>query len=604
MLEAPLARHVSDHTEAAASRCCWRPTSPRATPCTSPGVSSTSAAAQERLSLHLTVGILAVTAHDVARRLLDRAVDDVAFRQDLPPGYAFDPDLARKAVAGVVQQLVGWLDHLGEPDTAAVADELCGVRHQPGAPPGRPAPRARRPRRPRRHHGRPTPDGHAVHRRPPRPRTGGADGDPGRPAARPARRPRLRPCDCCSTVAPTPWASSPTCWTVRAASCWCGGWCVRPSWSPPGRPTASAGGAPVAEPLAHRCALESAARDELLAGSASALRRWLVVEQPGAWGARRPERQPPGSPTSVALADTARAAGVRVCWRGEPGWGRGAATSGGSSWPTPGLRLAGCGRSTCRWRTRPPCWRSTWGRSPVTSRPASASRRRPPWCSCTHGRHDPCCADQGRPIVRRFAALGVADVGSARMSAATASQETSCSCPRASTWGASTRRRPGVVADLRRGCSTWPGTGAAASTRRWCRWPEVHARAELDERRLDGVTVIAAESRLRDEATVHVAQHGRPHARSGHPRAGRARAAHMPGAPPSPPWRYAAHNDPGAVTDRDRPRKPPRAWRRRGSGERPDRRSDSGGPAGGPPPPPGCRTLRPTGHRPPPRPRP
>ena len=127
VIEAPLDRHVSDH-----AACAARPVLLEAD--LAPGDAMYiprgvvhSAAAQERLSLHLTVGILAVTAYDVARRLLDRAADDVAFRRDLPPGYAFDPDLARRAVAGVVQQLVGWLDHIDEPDTAAVADELCGA---------------------------------------------------------------------------------------------------------------------------------------------------------------------------------------------------------------------------------------------------------------------------------------------------------------------------------------------------------------------------------------------------------------------------------------------------------------------------------------------
>lgn len=127
VLEAPLARHASDHAAAAAQPVLLKADLAPGDALYIPRGVVHSAAAQERLSLHLTVGILAVTAHDVARRLLDRAADDVAFRRELPPGYAFDPDLARKAVAGVVQQLVGWLDHLGEPDTAAVADELCGA---------------------------------------------------------------------------------------------------------------------------------------------------------------------------------------------------------------------------------------------------------------------------------------------------------------------------------------------------------------------------------------------------------------------------------------------------------------------------------------------
>lgn len=127
VLEAPLDRHVSDHAAAAAQPLLLEADLAPGDALYMPRGVVHSAAAQARLSLHLTVGILAVTVHDVARRLLDRAADDVAFRRSLPPGYPFDPDLARKAVAGVVQQLVGWLDHLDEPDTAAVADELSGA---------------------------------------------------------------------------------------------------------------------------------------------------------------------------------------------------------------------------------------------------------------------------------------------------------------------------------------------------------------------------------------------------------------------------------------------------------------------------------------------
>jgi hypothetical protein len=127
VIEAPLGRHVPDHAACAAQPVLLEADLAPGDAMYIPRGVVHSAAAQARLSLHLTVGILAVTAYDVARRLLDRAADDVAFRRDLPPGYAFDPDLARRAVAGVVQQLVGWLDHIDEPDTAAVADELCGA---------------------------------------------------------------------------------------------------------------------------------------------------------------------------------------------------------------------------------------------------------------------------------------------------------------------------------------------------------------------------------------------------------------------------------------------------------------------------------------------
>jgi hypothetical protein len=126
VLAAPLDRHRSDHAVAAAQPVLLEAELGPGDALYMPRGVVHSAATQQRLSLHLTVGILATTTHDVVRRLLDRTADDVAFRRDLPPGYALDPDLARTAVAGVVQQLVGWLDRLDDQDTAAVADEVRG----------------------------------------------------------------------------------------------------------------------------------------------------------------------------------------------------------------------------------------------------------------------------------------------------------------------------------------------------------------------------------------------------------------------------------------------------------------------------------------------
>jgi hypothetical protein len=80
-----------------------------------------SAAAQEGVSLHLTLGILATTVHDVLADLVDAAADDVSFRRSLPAGWPFDGDLATGAVKDVVADLVEWL---GRVDPAALAAGL------------------------------------------------------------------------------------------------------------------------------------------------------------------------------------------------------------------------------------------------------------------------------------------------------------------------------------------------------------------------------------------------------------------------------------------------------------------------------------------------
>lgn len=56
-------------------------------------------------SLHLTVGVRAVTWHDVARRLLERTSAVPAFRQALPVGFAYQPQVLAEEVPGRLKQL-------------------------------------------------------------------------------------------------------------------------------------------------------------------------------------------------------------------------------------------------------------------------------------------------------------------------------------------------------------------------------------------------------------------------------------------------------------------------------------------------------------------
>jgi hypothetical protein len=80
-----------------------------------------SAAAQRGASLHLTVGVLATTVTDLARRILDHLEADPALRRALPVGYAQDARSARAAVGDVAATLIRALEAL---DVEAVAGEL------------------------------------------------------------------------------------------------------------------------------------------------------------------------------------------------------------------------------------------------------------------------------------------------------------------------------------------------------------------------------------------------------------------------------------------------------------------------------------------------
>ncbi|GAA5106899.1 sucrase ferredoxin [Alloalcanivorax gelatiniphagus] len=150
-----------------------------------------------------------------------------------------------------------------------------------------------------------------------------------------------------------------------------------------------------------RCAVESRARSDELAGTASTVRSFLLLEHAGAWGvdALRDARLPDG--LGAHLREASRRHGVRVLLARRPGRrasGAGvrvfaARAAGTGSWLETtlldnaedvrdvDLTALGAGR-------RP-------GLEPVEG---------PLLAVCTHGRHDACCAELGRPV-----ALALAD---------------------------------------------------------------------------------------------------------------------------------------------------------------------------------------------------
>lgn len=65
-------------------------------------------------SLHLTIGVRAVTGHDVLRRVLRMARDEPAFRAALPAGFARDREALAGLVAGLLEEFAGWVERLDE----------------------------------------------------------------------------------------------------------------------------------------------------------------------------------------------------------------------------------------------------------------------------------------------------------------------------------------------------------------------------------------------------------------------------------------------------------------------------------------------------------
>ena len=150
-----------------------------------------------------------------------------------------------------------------------------------------------------------------------------------------------------------------------------------------------------------RCATASLGRADLLGGTASTVRAFLLLEHPGPWGADvlRDSRLPDG--VGSRLAALARSAKVRVLFIRRHGrraategtrvfaayadpatpWAETAVLAGSAEVLDLDLVALGAGRS-----------------------PGLTPHDDSLLCVCTHGRHDACCAERGRPVASAVAA--------------------------------------------------------------------------------------------------------------------------------------------------------------------------------------------------------
>jgi hypothetical protein len=149
--------------------------------------------------------------------------------------------------------------------------------------------------------------------------------------------------------------------------------------------------------IPYRCSLRSEEAGEELAGTASAIRRWLLVEHAGPWGkdALRDARMP--SELSAALRSMEGRTGARVLLIRRPDH---------------------------RPRTSFACFAvdtlEAWLGETTLERIDDASALDPSVREsfrkisgslaivCTHGRRDPCCAERGRPLAASAASSGLA----------------------------------------------------------------------------------------------------------------------------------------------------------------------------------------------------
>ena len=235
-----------------------------------------------------------------------------------------------------------------------------------------------------------------------------------------------------------------------------------------------------------------------------------MVEQPGAWGAEaarsrasstarwRPRSTPPPAGTAPACCSPAGPASAA------------ATTIASCSWPTRASSGAGSSSSTLPADDPAALLAIDLGAlafpdPPGLGEPGPLGLH----LVCTNGRHDPCCADIGRPVVRALVDAGSPDVwecshvGGDRFAANIVCLPDGVYYGRVEPQGAArllAEHRAGLLdLDHYRGRSCYPPLVQAA---------EAFAREHLGERRLDGVVVLSTEPGPEGAVAVVVEQRG------------------------------------------------------------------------------------------------
>jgi hypothetical protein len=147
-----------------------------------------------------------------------------------------------------------------------------------------------------------------------------------------------------------------------------------------------------------RCSLRSLAADEPLAGTASTIRRWLLVSHDGPWGrdGLLDARLPDG--VGWALRDLGRRTGTRVLLIRR--------NARNASREPDGRVVCFAIDTRDAWIGRRDLDRieDAGALDPRDPRAFEGPGPDPVFVVCTHGRRDPCCAERGRPLAEAIAA--------------------------------------------------------------------------------------------------------------------------------------------------------------------------------------------------------
>jgi hypothetical protein len=154
-------------------------------------------------------------------------------------------------------------------------------------------------------------------------------------------------------------------------------------------------------PAWERCAARARVRGDEMLGTAFPAARLLLVEQPFPWESEGLRTSRFDRATALAVEARCRAEGVRVQAIRRPGRSRRHAHR---RWAIVDTRDA----------TRTLRWGEFTDDAELLELPLDGSLGEPDltplYLVCTHGKHDPCCAQQGRPVAAALAALRPGEV--------------------------------------------------------------------------------------------------------------------------------------------------------------------------------------------------
>jgi hypothetical protein len=262
------------------------------------------------------------------------------------------------------------------------------------------------------------------------------------------------------------------------------------------------------EPLALRCATESLAREEPLYGTASRVQRWLVVEQAGAWGREALLESRLDRAVAARLAEDAQRRRVRVLlarpagFRLRPGGGPRRVFLAHT-----GVERAWIERIDLPAERAEALLEIDLGATAFPEPPGLGEPGPPLALVCANGRHDPCCADLGRPVIRALIEAGSPDVWEASHVGGDRFAANIVCLPDGVYYG---RVQPPaaarLLADHRTGL-----LDLACYRGRSCHPPVVqaaewYARRELGERRQEGIVVLSSDHRPDGTVAVLVQQ--------------------------------------------------------------------------------------------------